>query len=134
MLEVRLLGTIDIRLDNQAITISSRPAQSLFSYLILHPGIHHRREKLASLLWADSPEETARGNLRHALWQLRKAFPRFLCTEYLISDETSITFNAPADFWLDVAELLKVGNASIDELKACLQRYQGEFMPGFYEE
>jgi len=67
MLEVRLLGRFDVRHDGKAIAITSRPAQSLFAYLILSAGTAHRREKLAGLLWPDSLEETARDNLRHAL-------------------------------------------------------------------
>jgi len=60
MLEVRLLGAFDIKYKNKPITISSRPAQSLFAYLILNDETAHRREKLAGMLWPDSLEETAR--------------------------------------------------------------------------
>ena len=73
MLEVRLLGKFDVRQDSKPVIITSRPAQSLFAYLILSAGTSHRREKLAGLLWPDSMEETARDNLRHALWRVRKA-------------------------------------------------------------
>ena len=71
MLEVRLLGKFEIKYDKAPIPISSRPAQSLFAYLILNAGTAHRREKLAGLFWPDSLEETARDNLRHALWRVR---------------------------------------------------------------
>jgi hypothetical protein len=50
MLQVRLLGTFDVRRDDTSISISSRPAQSLFAYLILSAGTSHRREKLVGLL------------------------------------------------------------------------------------
>jgi DNA-binding SARP family transcriptional activator len=75
MLEVRLLGTFEVKYKNKTVNISSRPAQSLFAYLILSAGTPHRREKLAGMLWPDSLEETARDNLRHALWRVRKALP-----------------------------------------------------------
>ena len=67
MLEVRLLGAFEVKRDGKAIAILSRPAQSLFVYLILSAGTSHRREKLAGLLWPDSLEETARENLRQAI-------------------------------------------------------------------
>ena len=35
MLEVRLLGKFDVRQNGEPVTITSRPAQSLFAYLIL---------------------------------------------------------------------------------------------------
>jgi len=50
MLEAHWLGTFDIRYKKKLIYIASRPAQSLFDYLILSAGILHRREKLAGLL------------------------------------------------------------------------------------
>src|SRR5689334_17190812 len=111
MLEVRLLGTFDIKYKKKTVSISSRPAQSLFAYLILNAGTSPRREKLAGLLWPDSLEETARDNLRHALWRLRKALPatQKLKTEYILADDLSIAFNTASDYWLDAAILENVG-------------------------
>jgi DNA-binding SARP family transcriptional activator len=34
MLEVRLLGKFDLRRDGKSIALTSRPAQSLFAYLV----------------------------------------------------------------------------------------------------
>src|SRR5687767_4063023 len=105
MLTVRLLGKFEVTYGGKPITISSRPSQSLFAYLILSAGTAHRREKLAGLLWPDSLEETARENLRHALWRLRKAFPSKLASAYLRADDLSIAFNASSQYWLDAAAL-----------------------------
>jgi DNA-binding SARP family transcriptional activator len=135
MLEVRLLGTFAVKYKNKAVPLSSRPAQSLFSYLILKAGNPQRREKLAGLLWPDSLEETARDNLRHALWRVRKALPQKQTTEYLLADDVSITFNSNSDYLLDTARLEKLGeSSSIDGLLAALAEYQGELLPGFYDE
>ena len=65
MLKVRLLGAFEVKY-KKVINIASRPAQSLFAFLIMNAGTAHRREKLAGMLWPDSLEETARDNLRHA--------------------------------------------------------------------
>jgi predicted ATPase/DNA-binding SARP family transcriptional activator/tetratricopeptide (TPR) repeat protein len=135
MLEVRLLGTFDVKYKKKPINISSRPAQSLFAYLILSAGTAHRREKLAGMLWPDSLEETARDNLRHALWRMRKALESTSSTRFLQADDISISFKESSDYWLDVAELEKISDdASADELIAAFPNYQGELMPGFYEE
>src|SRR6185436_8476982 len=137
MLEVRLLGTFEVNHKSKPIKISSRPAQSLFAYLILSTGTAHRREKLAGMLWPDSLEETARDNLRHALWRIRKALPASQKpkVEYLLADDLSIAFNASAEYWLDAAALEKVAeNASADELIAVLSEYQGELLMGFHDE
>jgi predicted ATPase/DNA-binding SARP family transcriptional activator len=135
MLEARLLGKFEVSRDGKTIAITSRPAQSLFAYLILSAGTSHRREKLAGLLWPDSLEETARDNLRHSLWRVRKTIRSQPKAEYLLADDLSIAFNASAEYWLDVAELDKLSeNASADELIAVLSNYHGELLPGFYEE
>src|SRR5688500_10537124 len=110
MLEVCLLGMFDVKYKRKTVNISSRPAQSLFAYLILNARTSHRREKLAGMLWPDSLEETARDNLRHALWRLRKVLPSQAKAEYLLTDDLSIAFNASAEYSLDVAELEKISD------------------------
>src|SRR6266545_3942769 len=135
MLEVRLLGTFEVKYKKKAVSISSRPAQSLFAYLILSAGTSHRREKLAGLLWPDSLEETARDNLRHALWRIRKALDSASSTRFLHADDLTIKFEVSSDYWLDAAELEKLSeSASDDELMTVLSEYQGELLPGFYDE
>src|SRR6266508_961494 len=137
MLEVRLLGKFDVRRDGKTIAITSRLAQSLFAYLILNAGTAHRREKLAGMLWPDSVEETARDNLRHALWRVRKVLPASQKPkiEYLLADDLSISFNASSEYYLDAAELENLSeSASADELTSVLSGYQGELLPGFYDE
>jgi non-specific serine/threonine protein kinase len=135
MLEVRLLGTFDIKYKNKPVQISSRPAQALFAYLILSAGTSHRREKLAGLLWPDSLEETARENLRHALWRLRKALESASSVRILEANDLSIGFKKSQDYWLDATELEKLSdNASADELMAFLSNYQAELLPGFYDD
>src|SRR3970282_1558713 len=99
MLEIRLLGTFELSQAGKPIVLSSRPAQSLFAYLVLNAGTAHRREKLAGLLWPDSLEETARDNLRHALWRVRKAFRSGSSAVYLLTDDLTIAFHAAADYW-----------------------------------
>lgn len=135
MLEVRLLGRFDVKRNKKSINISSRPAQSLFAYLILNAGKAHRREKLAGLLWPDSLEETARENLRHALWRARKALQSASAASYLQANDLTIAFDSSADYWLDAAALEKLNEtASADELASALSEYHGELLPGFYDE
>jgi predicted ATPase/DNA-binding SARP family transcriptional activator len=135
MLEIRLLGTFDLRQAGKPIAISSRPAQSLFAYLILTAGTPHRREKLAGLLWPDSLEETARDNLRHALWRVRKAIQSASVPCNLKANDLAISFDILCEYWFDVAILEKLnGTESADELIAVLSGYKGELLPGFYED
>ena len=134
MLEVCLLGTFEVKYGEGFLHISGRHEQSLLAYLVLNSDIFHRREKLSSMLWPDSPDDSARENLRHILWRIRKALPSTPMTEYLLTDDLSIAFNASAKHWLDVAVLKKAGECkSADELISVLSVYKGELLPGFYD-
>src|SRR5689334_8065121 len=99
MLEVSLIGKFDIQCDGQAVTLSSRAAQSLFAYLILTSGTLHRREKLAGMLWPDESEQKARTYLRNELWRIRKALPQTSNVEYLIADKLTVGFDPSSDYW-----------------------------------
>jgi class 3 adenylate cyclase len=106
--------------------------------LVLNPGIAHRREKLAGLLWPDATDANARGYLRKALWQLRKTLPPGDTpgSDYWLVDEIALGFNAETEYWLDAAELEREP-AGADVLEADRQAaaaYRGELLPGFYDE
>ena len=117
------------------VTLSSRAAQSLFAYLILTSGTLHRREKLAGLFWPEETEDKARAYLRNELWRLRKVFSQASNVEYLLVDNLTIGFDPSSGYWLDVADLTHASDtATAQELIRALSPYQGELLPGFYED
>ncbi len=137
MLEVRLLGQFKVEVAGRPVDIPSRPAQSLLAYLILNVGTAQRRERLAGLFWPDSSEVNARSNLRHALWRIRKALGTDPQTghDFVIAADFTITFDPTADYWLDAAFMEQIGEeASTAKLIEVVSLYQGELLPGFYEE
>jgi WD40 repeat protein/class 3 adenylate cyclase len=135
MLQIRLLGQFDIHLDKKRITIPTRLGQSLLAYLALTAGTPHRREKLAGTFWPDTSDESARRNLRQELWRIRKALSiqQNGTTDYLIADEFTISFNRKSEYWLDVAQVERL-EADLESLSRNLSFYQGELLPGFYED
>src|SRR6185503_12266421 len=136
MLQIRLLGQFDVRLDGKRVVIPTRAAQSLLAYLVLTAGTPHRREKLAGTLWPETSDESARKNLRQELWRIRKAIPSGHvgpAHDYLLADEFTLTFNRDADYWLDVA-ILERPDLDPQSLTSGLSLYQGELLPGFYED
>ena len=138
VLEVRLLGQFDLRIDGQHVELPSRPAQSLFAYLVLNSGTAHRREKLAGLFWPEANESNARSNLRHSLWRIRQAVGVGRRTDCgaLLADNVSITFERQPGCWVDVITL-EAGSGpdtSPEELLESLSVYGGELLPGFYED
>src|SRR5260221_170610 len=135
MLQVRLLGQFDIRMDGKRVTIPSRAGQSLLAYLMLTVGTAHRREKLAGILWPDTTDENARKTLRQELWRIRKAISTGQPAEkeYLLADEITLTFNRDSEYWLDVSQIERP-DLDLQSLIVNLSLYQGELLPGFYDE
>jgi DNA-binding SARP family transcriptional activator len=75
-LQLHVLGGFQARLPSGAsVGLPTRKTQALLAYLALPPGQAHPRDKLAALLWGETPEAEARGSLRQALYTLRKALP-----------------------------------------------------------
>ena len=134
VLEVRLLGQFDVKVNSQSVVIPSRPAQSLLAYLILNAGTSYRREQLAGLLWPDTSDDNARSNLRHALWRIRKAIESK--QTYLVTDDLSIRFDPDSQYQLDVRAIERDfgEDASAESLIDALAQYRGELLPGFYDE
>lgn len=132
MLEIRFLGKFDVRVDGALIDLPARKAQSLFAYLVMNAGSQHRREKVAGILWPDSGESSARSKLRYALWQLRKA----IGDQYFLSDKISLGFNHETTYWVDCADFEKeqAEHLTTKELEQVVALYNGEFLPGFYED
>jgi DNA-binding SARP family transcriptional activator/predicted ATPase len=136
-LKIYLLGQFKILAHSQLLEIPSRPAQSLFAYLTMHPGITQRRERLASLLWPETNESNARSYLRQALWRLRKALESggLNSEDFLLISNINVTFHAEGEYWLDAKQLLKGDERKpLDELIEIVDLYRGELLPGFYDE
>lgn len=67
-----LLGTPEIRHQEQVLKFRTRKAYALLIYLVLEEGMHSR-EKLMALLWPDLDEQQGRTILRRTLALLREA-------------------------------------------------------------
>jgi len=73
-LMLSLLGGFEARIGSGSpIAVPTRKAQALFAYLALTADQTHPRDKLAALLWPDTPPASARNALRQTLFVLRKA-------------------------------------------------------------
>ena len=136
MLEIRLLGQFQIRIDGKTVDISSRAEQSLLAYLVLNAGSAYRREHLAGLFWPGSDERKVKGYLRLALWRLRKTIHETVPTapDYFQANKISIAFDAGLPYWLDSAVLENGTESGLEALHSATQVYTGELLPGFYDE
>src|SRR5690349_12217401 len=69
-LTLELLGPARITADAQPLDLRVRKELALLAFLAVEQRCH-RRETILGLLWPDTPEETARNNLRVVLAALR---------------------------------------------------------------
>lgn len=139
-LQIRLLGTFDVRQRDEVIVGLDQPRlRDLLAYLLLHRTSPVSRQQLAFLFWPDSTEEQARTNLRNLWHRLRRTLPdadRFLCT-----DEASVRWLPDAPCSLDVAEFeashrraqeTAGSGAEVQHLEEAVAAYGGELLPGCY--
>jgi DNA-binding SARP family transcriptional activator/predicted ATPase len=96
-LALYLLGPPRLELDGEEIHISRRKAVALLAYLAV-TGRSHSRDSLATLLWPELDQSTARARLRGGLAVLRKA----IGDGWLDADRDTLGLNPDADVWMDV--------------------------------
>ena len=146
-LMVSLFGSFQAIIDGSPVSnFESNKARALLAFLMVEADRPHRREGLAALFWSDSPDQSARNNLRQTLYRLRQAIP--VPQEgmpYLLVTVNEIQFNTNSDHWLDVAAFegllaatkrhhpqnLGLCEECIQRLQTAISLYQGDFLSGF---
>ena len=58
--------------NEQPLTIARQRERTLLTYLLLHPNVAHRREKLIELLWPESDSERSGRNFANVLYRLQQ--------------------------------------------------------------
>ncbi len=146
-LAISLLGPFQVTLDGAAVTsFGSDTARALLAYLAMHPGVAHRREALAGLLWPEQPDTEALRNLRVALSRLRDAIgDREADSPFLEATRQTIQLADDARCSLDVRAMREAlaatkehEHAQLEGCGICAKRlheaaalYRGEFLAGF---
>ncbi len=103
-LSVDLLGPLQVSLDGIPITeLESTRVRVLLAYLVVEANQPHSRTSLVGLLWPDYAEESARHNLRQALFKLRYIIgDHHSNPSYLLVTRETIQFNRESDYSLDI--------------------------------
>jgi predicted ATPase/DNA-binding SARP family transcriptional activator len=139
-LALYLLGPPRVELDGEPIHIARRKAVALLAYLALTGG-SHSRDSLATLLWPEYDQSSARANLRRALSLLN----RTLGEGQLTADRETASLNPDAGLWLDVDQFrgllsgcqdhdhpeVDICSECLDALAQAVDLYQGDFLAGF---
>ncbi len=120
--------------------------QALLTYLVMEAERAHPRAVLAAMLWPESPESTARNNLRQSLSRLRDLLGSEHSRQaYLIGSADTIQFNRHSTHWLDVASFQSLRKAVLEHvhrsattcdscsllLAQALELYRGDFLGEF---
>lgn len=142
MLDIHLLGDFRIIHNGQPLTtISADRQQTLLAYLLLHRHAPQPRQQIAFILWPDSSEAQARGNLRTLLFSLRNALPA--AAEYIAADTLTVQWCPAATYTLDVArftEAVSAAKQATTDTEAqrwwaqAVDLYQGDLLPGNYDD
>ncbi len=137
-LRLYFLGAPRVEHEGALIPLSVAKAFALLAYLALQEE-PQPREKILSLLWAESRGDTARKNLRNLLWTLRKV----LGDDTVQGEDERLALDAAV--WVDAREFEKIsasrlqsagteGNqqdgSEINNLQSALSLYHGDFLEG----
>lgn len=130
MLELRTLGTIDLRRDDgtriESVLLHSKRLALLAYLCTSHPPRLHRRDSLMALLWPELDELHARGALRQQLLRIRRA----LGDGVILCERSEAVGVDDQRLWCDAAAL----DASLqaNNLHQALGLWGGEFLPGLH--
>ncbi len=135
-LELAFLGSPEIRLNDQIITLPTRKALALLAYLAVERHAHSR-EQLMALLWPESDLKRAQDSLRTTLAYIRKTLPN----APLVIERDSVAFESHDQTTLDIdwlqAASLSASRlplkqfAQITPLQGVARQIRGDFLAGF---
>ena len=127
MLRIAVLGSLSLEHNDRPLSPPvGRPARLLLGWLALHAGAHSRAA-VAAELWPDVLDESARGSLRVALVDLRRALGE-AAERALVATRDQIGLIDSAELEVDArrfTELLEAGMSS-----EALALWRGELLDG----
>ncbi len=126
MLRIHLLGPLQLLRNDESVVIKRRKSRALLLYVAAQPQPVSRRQ-LATLLWPDHTDQTARHNLRTTLYTLRQELD-----DVLVVDDEWV--GLAEGVFVDVHAFARALNQPASDLKAleaALALYRGDFLADF---
>ena len=130
VLTIRLLGTPEIFIGDQALPFRTRKMLALLVYLLVERGMHGR-ESLMALLWPESSSSSAAGSLRVTMSRLRQTLQEAGDVLITKAGKVGFDFAALGDLDLDWLETAVQTETPPEQLRAILSLDRGEFLEGF---
>ena len=130
-LTVRMLGGFAVLgAEDDVVRIPTRKAQALLALLARRSGEPQSREALAAMLWPDSRETQARGNLRQTLKLLRRALLDAKPVA-IISEGDALKLRAEAAE-VDVVSFERLcQKGTSNAIERAVDLYRGDLLAGF---
>ena len=137
MLDIRLLGSPQVTVDDEDVEVDTRKAIAMLAYLAIEKSAD--RDSLAALFWADSPPDRARATLRRTLSALRGGIGH----DAVDADRNQVglvgSFRLDVDLFLTaIAETAghehdeaDVCGECITPLRRAAELYRGDFLGSF---
>jgi len=141
---IRLLGPFEVTIDGAAVTtFAYAKVRALLAYLAVERQHPHPRAELATLLWPDQSERTARASLSQALATLRNALDdKNVDHPLLLADAQSVQLDPASAIEVDVAQFLATLRAAethahhswrtcpscAEHMQQALDFYRGDFL------
>ncbi|MEW6623775.1 MAG: AAA family ATPase [Bacillota bacterium] len=120
LIEVKLFNTPTVYKNNVKVLFPFRKAEALFYYMLINR--QASRDELVNLLWSELDEETAKKNLRNAIYKVKKV----VHPDILLSPKKSVVLlNADIAMEIDINTFNNKGQKG-------LQAYTGPFLKGFF--
>lgn len=141
-LEIRLLGTFDVRRGESPLTgFESQKVRALLAYLTCHAEQPQDRAYLATMLWPDESSNRSRQNLRQAIYNLKQSLgePDAGKPDFVLASHRTVQLNPEADIWRDVQAfeqasrygLKSAVEVDVAQLTKASELYHGHLLPGF---
>ena len=129
-LRLNVLGNFEALLaSGDAVSLPTRKAEALLTYLALAPGQPLSRERLFNLLWSDRGEEQARNSLRQCLNTIKKSLGDE-AKSILDIERTTISLKKDL-ISVDVLDFEQLaGESERESMTAAVSLNQGEFLEG----
>lgn len=119
-INVKLFGSRSILNNGHDVVFPYKKAEALFYYLVVNNSAS--RDELVNMLWGEIDEDTAKKNLRNAVYIIKKLFDQ----EVIISPQRSVVMLNP---YIQLKTDLQ--DFSSDDENLLVDLYSGDFLEGF---
>ena len=135
-LDIVLLGSPTIRLDQMPIKGIAYSRGTALLYYLAASSQEHSRDSLAGLLWPESTDDQARKNLRDVLANLRRVLAPYLTiTRHTVGLNPEAAINVDIRQFESALESARQAATPTDEcaaLRMAISLYRGDFLDGVY--